>query len=243
MACPYCYARAMYKRFKWNPEVRFEPSVFNDLPKLKAGSRVFWGSTMELFGDWIDPEWMGLIMERVKAHPELIHIFLTKQPQNLAKFSPFPDNCSVGVTVTDASSMSKAGFALLEIEAKVKYLSIEPFLSPFYPNSSTLKKVTDWVIIGACTGTKEALLPLHHKTNLMMVRLNGNRWSLQPELGWVQTIALAVTKADIPLFLKDNLKPLLPNRMPFYGMYIWKEYKAGVPVTLSENRYRQEMPE
>ena len=22
MACPYCYARAMYKRFKWNPKIR-----------------------------------------------------------------------------------------------------------------------------------------------------------------------------------------------------------------------------
>ncbi|GAH61451.1 unnamed protein product [marine sediment metagenome] len=46
VACPYCYARKMYDRFRWNPEVRFVPSVFNDLPKKPV--RVFVGSTMEL---------------------------------------------------------------------------------------------------------------------------------------------------------------------------------------------------
>ena len=51
----YCYARRMYKRFKWNPEIRFvkERLIMPSIP-----SRFFIGSTMELFGDWIKDEWM-----------------------------------------------------------------------------------------------------------------------------------------------------------------------------------------
>ena len=52
MGCDYCYARRMYDRFKWNPEIRYE-DPFWQFHKLKGKkpSRVFVGSTMELFGE------------------------------------------------------------------------------------------------------------------------------------------------------------------------------------------------
>jgi len=126
MACPYCYARAMYKRYKWDETIRFVPAVFNDIPKLKAGSRVFVGSTIELFGEWVDPAWMMLTLERVRAHPELTFIFLTKKPQNLINFSPFPDNCWVGVSATTDDMLSSVILYLHNIKAKVKFISFEP---------------------------------------------------------------------------------------------------------------------
>ncbi len=128
MACSYCYARRMYKWFKWNPEITFDWSVANDFPKMKPNSRVFWGSTMELFGPWINPEWMRLIMEAVKRHGNLTHIFLTKQPQNLAKWSPFPPNCYIGVSVTNQRQYEDATKYLKHIDATVKFLSFEPLL-------------------------------------------------------------------------------------------------------------------
>jgi DNA repair photolyase len=34
-ACSYCYARKMYKRFKWNEEIRFDENSFSaDYKKL-----------------------------------------------------------------------------------------------------------------------------------------------------------------------------------------------------------------
>ncbi|KKK64868.1 hypothetical protein LCGC14_2979890, partial [marine sediment metagenome] len=53
-ACYYCYARAMYDRFGWDKTVRFEPEVLLSLQKIKVPSRIFVGSTMELFGEWIE---------------------------------------------------------------------------------------------------------------------------------------------------------------------------------------------
>ena len=188
VACPYCYARAMYHRFKWDSEIRFEPSVFNDLPKMKAGSRIFWGSTMELFGDWVDPEWMRLILERVKAHPELTHFFLTKQPQNLIKFSPFPDNCWVGVTVTKPEFLFPALDALDSIQCSVRYLSIEPMLAPFdVPDLSLLLEGSvDWLILGSQTKPYKP-----------------------PEIEWVEEMVEACDKAGVKVFLKNNLMPLI----------------------------------
>ncbi|MDP2719575.1 MAG: DUF5131 family protein [Dehalococcoidia bacterium] len=193
-ACVYCYARAMYKRFKWEPELKFDWSVAQGLPKMKPGSKVFWGSTMDLFGDWIKPEWSRLIFEAVKRHPELTHIFLTKQPQRLAEFSPFPKNAWVGVTATNTEMLMRACSELEypAVAAKITYLSIEPLLAwSFNWNKSylvnTFKRAKiNLIIIGA--QTKPTVLP---------------------KIAWVREIVEAADQAGIPVFLKNNLLPLV----------------------------------
>lgn len=126
----YCYARKMYKRFKRNPEIRLEPHLFNMFHELKRKkpSRVFVGSTMELFGDWIKPEWSHSIFSYCKAYSEHTFIFLTKKPENLIKWSPFPPNCFVGVSVTQNHQLADALKYLRQIEATVKFISFEPLL-------------------------------------------------------------------------------------------------------------------
>ncbi len=189
MACSYCYARRMYKRFKWNPERTFDWSVANDLPKMKAGSRVFWCSTMELFGNWVEPDWMYLIMEAVKRERHLTHIFLTKKPENLIKWSPFPENCWVGVSATN-DMIASAGCAWLSmIVAKVKFLSIEPLLEWNIRNAHNGRICwqenyhdLNWLIIGSQTQ------PVKH-----------------PSRNVVDDILTAADKAKIPVFVKEPM--------------------------------------
>ena len=128
---PYCYARRMYKRFKWNPEIRFDQSVFFATDNIPKGSKVFVGSTMELFGDWVKREWLETILTICRQRDDVIWIFLTKQPQNLIKWSPFPlpPNCWVGVSATDHIMFASAYYHLTNIRAKVKFISIEPLLN------------------------------------------------------------------------------------------------------------------
>jgi protein gp37 len=159
---PYCYARKMYKRFKWNPEIRFDWSVANDLGKMKDGSKIFWGSTMELFGDWIQPEWMRLIFEATKRHSDLTHIFLTKQPQNLIKYSPFPKNCWVLVSATDQQQYLTGLKYLRGIEATIKGFSFEPLLHKINTSYDTL----DWAIIG-CRTQPTRYPPLEHVNQII----------------------------------------------------------------------------
>jgi protein gp37 len=129
MACDYCYARAMYKRFKWDEKIRFDWSVANDIAKIKEPSRIFWGSTIELFGKWIDPAWMRLIFDYIKEYcPQHTHIFLTKQPQNLIQYSPFPENVWVGYSATNPDMFINGLKYMSQIKATVKFVSLEPLL-------------------------------------------------------------------------------------------------------------------
>ncbi len=184
MACPYCYARRMYKRFKWNPEVRFEPIRDADLPKKP--SRIFVGSTMELFGEWVDAFWLDSIFRTVKDNPQHTFIFLTKQPQNLAKWSPFPDNCWVGVSAPNAGDAVRANKYMAKVRAKVKFISIEPmgYWNLFTETLIGILSYYQWVIIGQQTPVKD---------------------STKPKSEWIQEIIEASQKANIPIFIKNNI--------------------------------------
>ena len=39
----------------------------------------------------------------------------------------------------------------------------------------------------------------------------GKKWTAQPKIEWVQEIVQACDKAGIPVFLKENLKPLVED--------------------------------
>lgn len=125
----YCFARRFYKRFKWNPEIRFEPKVLDEVLSIPNQSRIFVGSTMELFGDWVQPKWMFEILGLVKSEPWHTFIFLTKCPSNLSHWSPFPQNVYVGVSVTNQEQYDDAVKYLEVVDATVKFLSFEPLLS------------------------------------------------------------------------------------------------------------------
>jgi len=138
----------------------------------------------ELFGDWIPEDWQQQIFEVIKTNPYHRFYLLTKQPQNLIKFSPFPENCWVGVTATRGRFYPEAMNALLNIDAKIKYLSIEPCLGPMPYNFSF--KGLDWLIIGAQT-----------------------RPYKPPAIEHVKEIVEVADRAGIPIFLKDNLRTLI----------------------------------
>lgn len=180
MACDYCYARRMYKRFKWNPEIRFDQTVLFGLPT--KSSRVFVGSTIELFGDWVKQEWLETIFTICRQRVEHIFIFLTKQPQNLTQFSPFPSNCQVGATATNQEQYNSALVGLAVIEAKVKYISFEPLLEEISFHPPYGLEGIDWVILGSQTKPEK-----------------------QPPIGAVNTILNVADIAKVPVFMKNNL--------------------------------------
>ncbi|MBE3115603.1 DUF5131 family protein [Candidatus Bathyarchaeota archaeon] len=187
VACLYCYARRMYKRFKWNPEIRFDPWWIEGIPKKP--SKVFVGSTMELFGEWVNPDCMKIIFDQVDFYPHHTFIFLTKRPENLIRYSPFPANCWVGVSATNARTFIEAGEALEDIKATVKFISVEPLLDWQHGETGYIahclqKWGIGWLILGQCT-------PVNNRT--------------QPNPDWIREIITAANSANIPAFVKDNI--------------------------------------
>ncbi|MBU2060081.1 MAG: phage Gp37/Gp68 family protein [Gammaproteobacteria bacterium] len=193
MACSYCYARRMYKRFKWNPEIRLDEMAIAGIESMKAGSKIFWGSTIELFHDSIPWEYLQFVFGIVNCYPKLIHIVLTKQPQNLIKWSPFPENCWVGVTATGRQMWFDAIWELLDVKAAVKFISFEPLL--------------DWTYLAKETGN-------HQQFTADWFRKSGINWLIigsqtapvkHPPREWVDEIITAADKAKIPVFVKEPM--------------------------------------
>ena len=229
-----CWATKIAERFTVHYPNGFKPTIYPEAflspLHLKKPSIIGCAFMGDLFGDWVDPDkkihsvmpsgkvsismsLKGWIFTTINQCPQHTFLFLTKCPWNLPKWSPFPDNCWVGVTAT-TTDMAVAGLtALSDIEAKVKYISFEPLLSHIPINANALSGI-GLVIIGAMTGTKYDLMLYvdnHFGDGECLYTLMpyGNKWSLQPPIEWIEEIVRAADKAGIPVFLKENLRPLL----------------------------------
>ena len=203
------FADPFYPRF-W--PTRLAEMVFEQGRKPKG---IFLCDMSDLFGIGIPEEWQHKIFSAIRCNPQHRFYLLTKQPQNLARWSPFPPNVYLGVTATDKFM---AGNAINHFYnhrlAKTLFMSFEPLFSwcadKGYPFQDTLShKDIDWLIIGAQTKPYKL-----------------------PKIEWVQEIVEAADKAGIRVFLKDNLLELVNYHSPDTQF-----------AFNSEGCYRQEMPE
>ena len=235
-----CWAYPITKRFADRYPNGFNPTIYPEALLsplyLKKPSRILCAFMGDLFWDcpefdpdrWIVLDRPGYLMgntlkeqvfETVRKCPQHTFVFLTKQPQNLPSWGKFPDNCQVGVTATNADMMFRALVFLEKIRAKVKFLSLEPLLANI-PNSAewdyikAVIRVVDLVIIGAQT-----------------------KPTVMPKIEHVQEIVEACDKAEIPVFLKNNLTTLIQEAGMGKAKWAAREWvMCKYPVL------RQEMP-
>ena len=162
------------------------PSRLGDRGLFQSKPRgIFVCSMGDLFGEGIPEDWTDRVMDQIRIHRQHRFYLLTKQPQNLPKnYTYWPDNCWVGVSATNGQQAGDAVGYLLNIRARVKYISFEPLLERIEISDQGLSPI-DWVIIGAQT-----------------------KPTVMPKVEWVKEIVEAADGAGIPVFLKDSLKPL-----------------------------------
>jgi protein gp37 len=190
-ACWYCYARAMYHRFKWLPELSWDNRAHEIHAGLSAGSKIFVCSTMELFHPGIPENMRRWIFEDIIQHPELTFIILTKRPERIDR--PMPPNVWLGVSVTGPGDMWRIE-KMFEAMAPTRFISFEPILGPvgnFTNHLSGIKReMLQWVILGRLTG-------------------RGHRDD--PKLEWVEQAVRAAKFYRLPIFMKNNLKGIWPG--------------------------------
>jgi len=208
--CWYCYAQKMAERFYADAHAvvqgpfapAFHPDRLSGPAKVKRPSHIFVCSMGDLFGDWVPSEWIAEVQQVAHDTPWHTFIFLTKNPRRYAEFNPWPQNCWLGVTVTNQADADERIPELLKAEAKVRFVSVEPMLGPvdltplwilpFQRDGSSvllghpLLRRFQWVIIGALTGP--------------------NSRKHQPKPEWVQSLINQAKAAGVPVFLKDNLR-------------------------------------
>ena len=200
-----CWARSMAKWFGRDFTPHLVPErLLDPLTPHKPGIWLvnFTGDTC---GPWVDPDKLfdtdilfntGDMRHRVKPLKTIIFeimdkcpddrfLFLTKNPQNIKLWGPWPDNDWVGVSAWDSKSAWNAYAELSIVKAKVKYLSLEPLLG----------QVDTRMIVNNFPG------------NISWLIIGGLSRGKNPDdlVSWVKEIVEAADKAKIPVFLKNNL--------------------------------------
>ena len=210
-----CWAKRMADRFnKGNFTPTLHPEKLLDPLHLKRPSKIAVCFTGDLFGDWVEPygivtpggTWLKeAVFSKVKQYPQHTFLFLTKAPWNLPKWGEFPDNAWVGLSATNMSQIGDIPI-LQDVQARVRFVSFEPMLDYTAPDLRGI----DWIILGAATAPYRP-----------------------PRIEWVNEICEAANKAGVPVWLKNNLKPLFDKCARLSG--IGYTLRQELPIAKTNN--------
>jgi protein gp37 len=97
--------------------------------------------------------WRAQLWPLIEQTPSLDWLLLTKRPQNIRRMVPWggawPNNVWLGTTAENQKYADKRIPSILELPAKIRFISAEPLLGPL-----SIKNWTgiDWVIAGGESG-------------------------------------------------------------------------------------------
>ena len=153
--------------------------------KVKKPQNVFVGSMADVFGEWVSDKWIEEVFKACEAAPQHRYLFLTKNPKRYEKiYRDMPKNFWYGHTATCQKEMMSNqetrhnAFCIFNA-----YLSLEPLRESIKFDGFVMP---DWVIVGAETGNRKG------KTI--------------PKREWIENIVNVCRAANVPVFLKNNLK-------------------------------------
>lgn len=157
--CKFCYAEVMAHRLHAMGTSGYENGFeFNILPgrlsvpaKIKKPTKFFVNSMSDLFHERMPFEYLDKIFEIISNTPHHTYQILTKREANLEKYfrdKVVPSNVWLGVTVEISKTKNRID-VLRNIDAKIRFISIEPLLE----NIGELNLTgIHWVIVGGESG-------------------------------------------------------------------------------------------
>jgi protein gp37 len=231
-------SRAYWKQpYKWNAEAK----------KSGTPAKVFCASLADVFDPEVPGEWRKALFDTITDTPHLIWQLLTKRPEVALDFyhneiglrdetiiGKFLPNVWLGVSVEDQKRADERIPLLLQIPAKIRFLSCEPLLGPvdlgrfcfsrLSLHHDELVKFLHWVIIGGESGPK----------------------ARPCSIDWIREIALQCKSAGVPVFVKqlgayvvfDN--PSEPAGASYVGKL--KDRKGGDPFEWPTDLRVREFP-
>ena len=157
--CKFCYAEIMSKRlnamgiekYKDNFKVRTHENALDAPYAWKKSKVVFVNSMSDLFHDKVSLEFIQKVFKVMNKNPQHVFQVLTKRAERLFELHEelnWTHNIWMGVSVEEEKVANRIKF-LQRINARVKFLSLEPLIGPL-PDLS-LGNI-DWVIVGGENG-------------------------------------------------------------------------------------------
>jgi protein gp37 len=191
--CPYCYGQRIANRFyKGDFSPRFYPERVTEPYRLKNPSMIFLGSMTDMFGAFVRHMWWDDILRVILDNPQHIFATLTKAPSRIGPYMPPgnpPPNLWLGTTVESEDEARRIAWVrnpYVSVKG-VRFVSFEPLHGRFEWDLDL--EGIDWVIIGQETGNRKGKIPAKKE--------------------WVIELASIATDYGIPVWMKDNLIPLM----------------------------------
>ena len=195
-----------------NERIKREPFPYNFLPtfhryrldepaKIKKPQSIFVCSMADLFGEWVPDEWINAVFEACMKAPQHRYLFLTKNPSRYYEVLSInkieaPENFWFGTTIENDDMQYFMDFK------HSSFISMEPLQGNFeFDNDIT--RYTDWVIVGAETGSRKG--------------------KVIPKKEWVENIVNYCRQKNIPVFLKNSLRDIWKE--PLVQEYPWGNCK------------------
>lgn len=185
VGCKYCYARNNCARYHIIEDFS-KPEFFENKLKLmdKEKPGLFLLTGMSDLAGW-KKEWIDKVFEKIKQNPQHQFIFLTKRP-DLINIECDLDNAWFGVTITSKSDLWRIKALKENIKAKHYHVTFEPLFDN--PGVVDLDGI-EWIVIGTMTGAMSK--------------------KIKTEIEWVEQLTNRAKKQDIPVFWKEDLKPIM----------------------------------
>lgn len=148
--CDHCYAEAGFDKrlhvVQWGagqPRKRTAPSTWAlpvrwnaEAERLGVRYRVFCASLADVFDNDVEREWRDDLATLILNTPHLDWLLVTKRIGNAGRMlgemfmDGTPDNVWLGATITSQTEADRDIPKLLEVPARVRFLSMEPLLGP-----------------------------------------------------------------------------------------------------------------
>lgn len=163
----------------------------------KRGRTIFVCSMADMFGRWTPDEWIEKVFAACDRAPQHTYLFLTKYPKRYEELARKgilrnKDNMWYGTSITGQPDADARTWRMQNVNDYNLFVSIEPLLTYIEPETvDYITDVFDWVIVGAETGRRKD--------------------RVIPEKEWINAIAYACSKKDVPLFMKSSLEGIMSH--------------------------------
>jgi protein gp37 len=186
--CKHCYAERLAKRlramgsdrYRNGFKVTLQPDLLGLPLEWRQPRTIFVNSMSDLFHNDVPDEYIARIFATMQAAHWHTFQILTKRSDRLASiasFLPWPRNVWMGVSVESPDYTFRIAH-LTKVPAAVRFLSIEPFLTPI---PGIRLSGVDWVIVGGESGPKARPMKVE----------------------WVRQIRKRCEKMGVPFFFKQ----------------------------------------
>lgn len=160
--CKHCYAETMSKRLKamgthgyeHGFRLRLMPERLDEPLKRRKPTMYFVNSMSDVFHERVPFDYVDRIFETIERTPQHTYQMLTKRADRMATYfatRSAPGNAWLGVSVENRRYGVPRIDQLRQIQATVRFLSVEPLLESLGPINLT---GIHWVIVGGESGPK-----------------------------------------------------------------------------------------